>query len=148
MKLTGICALAAVLLAAGCGSDSDSAGGDTTPTEVPPTTATTPITTTTTTTTTTTPTPTPKPQGTTVTILVHDAAPQGGIQRPKVKRGERVTFVVRSDVADEVHLHGYDRSADVAPGNPARITFVADVPGRFEIELEERHVLLAQLTVS
>jgi hypothetical protein len=76
------------------------------------------------------------------------AAPVGGIQRPKVDRDERVTIVVRSDVADHVHLHGYNRFADVAPGKPARLTFVADVPGRFEIELEDRHVLLAQLTVS
>ncbi len=141
MKLTGICALAAVLLAAGCGGDSDTAATEPTPTEVP-------TATTSTTTTTPTPTPTPKPQATVVSIRVVDAAPQGGIQRPEVDSDERVMIVVRSDVADHVHVHGYNRFADVAPGKPARISFVADIPGRFEIELEDRHVLLAQLTVS
>jgi hypothetical protein len=56
--------------------------------------------------------------------------------------------VVRADVEDEVHLHGYDLSADVAPGQAARITFTADVAGEFEVELEELGIPLAELTVS
>lgn len=146
MKLTGICALAGVLLAAGCGGDSDTAGTETPLTTVPRTTpAGTP---TTTTTPSTTPTRPPQRAGTTVRIDVVDGAPQGGIQRPTVERGTRITIVVRSDLADHVHVHGYDRLADIPAGGSAQISFVADIPGRFEIELEERRVLLAQLTVS
>ncbi|MBA2384839.1 MAG: hypothetical protein H0V68_09300 [Actinobacteria bacterium] len=52
-----------------------------------------------------------------------------------------------SDVADEVHVHGYDVHADVARGQPATIEFTADVPGRFEIELEERGLQIAELEV-
>ena len=33
--------------------------------------------------------------------------------------------MVKSELADEVHLHGYDLSADVAPGEPATIRFKA-----------------------
>jgi hypothetical protein len=82
------------------------------------------------------------------TITVVGARPQGGIQRPKVKQGDEVTLIVRSDVADEVHLHGYDLSADAGPGKTARIAFTADVPGRFEFELEDRGVQIGELTVT
>ena len=57
-------------------------------------------------------------------------------------------LVVHSDVADEVHLHGYNLAADVAAGGVARIEFVAGVPGRFEAELEQRGVKIAELTVT
>jgi hypothetical protein len=90
----------------------------------------------------------PSTQGEVVTITVVGARPKGGIQRPEVEQGNRVTLIVRSDVADEVHLHGYDLSADAGPGKTARIVFTADVPGRFEIELEERGVQIAELTVN
>jgi hypothetical protein len=46
-----------------------------------------------------------------------------------------------------VHLHGYDLSADVAPGAPATIRFEANAPGRFEIELENTGVQIAELEV-
>src|SRR4030095_10031608 len=46
--------------------------------------------------------------------------------------GQTVVIKVTSDVADEVHLHGYDKKADAAPGTVATITFVADKPGIFE----------------
>ena len=98
-----------------------------------------------------TPTPKPKPKPkskpTTITIRVVGGKPQGGIARPKVKKGASVVIVVRSDTADKVHLHGYDISREVAAGGTARIPFVAKIPGRFEIELENSGVVLAQLTV-
>ena len=61
--------------------------------------------------------------------------------------GSDVVVTVTSDVADEVHLHGYDLSADVAPGAPATIRFEANAPGRFEIELENTGVQIAELEV-
>ena len=73
--------------------------------------------------------------------------PQGGIQRDSVAQGRTVVITVTSDVADEVHVHGYDLMADVAPGAPATIRFTADAPGRFEIELENTGVQIAELEV-
>jgi len=102
---------------------------------------------TTTTATTTDGTTTAPPGPTTIRIAVRGAQPVGGIQRPSVAEGERVVLVVTSDVADEIHLHGYDLSADAAPGSPARIAFTADVAGRFEVELENHGVQIAELTV-
>jgi hypothetical protein len=80
-------------------------------------------------------------------IVVENGVPKGGIVREKVSEGDRVVLVVRSDVADEVHLHGYDVSRDVEAGGTARLPFRATVPGRFEVELEERGVPIAELTV-
>ena len=63
------------------------------------------------------------------------------------RSGRDVVITVTSDVADEVHVHGYDLMADVAPGAPATIRFTADAPGRFEIELENTGVQIAELEV-
>jgi copper(I)-binding protein len=121
-----------------CGGDDSEATG-TTETETTQTTQTT------TTETTTTEPEVEKP--TVVRIVVVNGAPKGGIVRKSVDKGDRVVIVVKSDVADEVHLHGYDISRDVAAGGTVRIAFRATIPGRFEVELEERGVQIADLTV-
>jgi heme/copper-type cytochrome/quinol oxidase subunit 2 len=72
----------------------------------------------------------------------------GSIRRVTIERDQRLTLIVSSDVADEVHVHGYDLMADVAPGSPARISFEASVPGRFDVELESRAIQIAELRVS
>jgi heme/copper-type cytochrome/quinol oxidase subunit 2 len=72
----------------------------------------------------------------------------GSIRRVTIERDQRVTLIVSADVADEVHVHGYDLMADVAPGSPARISFEASVPGRFDVELESRAIQIAELRVS
>jgi hypothetical protein len=83
-----------------------------------------------------------------IEIEVEGGQPVGGIQTADIVEGTLVRIVVRADVTDEVHLHGYDLSADVTPDQPARITFRADVPGEFEVELEGSGVQIAELTVS
>jgi hypothetical protein len=72
----------------------------------------------------------------------------GSIERGKVREGSDVVIHVTADVSDEVHFHGYDLSANVAPGKPAEIEFTADIPGQFEIELENRGQLIGVLEVS
>jgi hypothetical protein len=59
-------------------------------------------------------------------------------------------FIVRvvADIADEVHIHGYDRFADVAPGMPAILEVEAFIPGVFEVELEGSGLELLLLEVS
>jgi heme/copper-type cytochrome/quinol oxidase subunit 2 len=69
------------------------------------------------------------------------------LDRLTVPMGTRVRIVTIADVTDHVHVHGYDLMADVAPGKPAVVAFTANVPGRFEIELEDRGRQIAQLTV-
>lgn len=67
--------------------------------------------------------------------------------RVDVSRGRTVRLIVTADVSDEVHVHGYDRFADVAPGRPAIIEFVADIEGIFEVELEGARKLIVELKV-
>lgn len=81
-----------------------------------------------------------------VRITVRDGTPVGGIRRVTVGRGRRVTLIVTSNVADHVHLHGYDVMRDVAPGRPARLSFRATIVGTVEVELEDRGVPLATIT--
>jgi hypothetical protein len=87
------------------------------------------------------------PEGTQLVVTIRNGEPTGGIVRAEAKKGDPVVVIVRSDVADEVHVHGYDLMADVDPGKPVRIEFTADLTGRFEIELEGRGKQIAQLTV-
>jgi hypothetical protein len=82
-----------------------------------------------------------------IVVVVRNGQPVGGVKRPEIELGKQVVLVVRSDVSDHMHLHGYDLLADVAPGQPGRISFRADVPGRFDLELEDRAVLIAELEV-
>ena len=72
----------------------------------------------------------------------------GGVGRSSIGRGDAVELRVTADVVDEVHVHGYDLFADVAPGSPATISFVADIPGVWEVELEGAGALLVELEVS
>jgi hypothetical protein len=120
-------------------------------TSPPPTTTSTPMTTPTTTesspdTTTTAP-PPPEEERTEVEVEFRDGRVVGGVRRLELERGDRVVLVVRSDVADHVHVHGIDIFRDVAPGAPARLRFRPRTPGVVEIELEDRHLLLAELEV-
>ena len=82
------------------------------------------------------------------TVIVRDAKPVGGVQKLAVKQGDRVSILVRSDTADELHLHGYDISKDVSAGGKARLDFQADIEGVFELELESRAERIAELEVS
>jgi hypothetical protein len=91
--------------------------------------------------------PPPPPQPRAVVVRIAVRGGRAPLERVTVRRGQQVVFVVTSDVADHVHLHGYNVLRDVAPGKPARLGFRATIPGRFEVELEDRHVQIADLTV-
>lgn len=87
------------------------------------------------------------PDGALIEITVTDGNVEGG-GRHEVSVGDTVTIRVTSDVADHVHVHGYDLMADVGPGSQAEITFSADIPGVWEVELEEARLALLELQVS
>ena len=72
----------------------------------------------------------------------------GTTGRVPVTAGTPVTLVITSDVADQVHVHGYDLEAELAPGAPAEVTFDATIPGVFEVELHEAGTVLLSLQVS
>jgi copper(I)-binding protein len=143
--VTALALIVSGLALESCGGSDDEAASTATTTEATTSTAETTTTTTTTTTTETTP---PPATPTVIRVTVVDGAPKGGIVREEVKKGDKVVLVVTSDVADEIHLHGYDVSRDVAAGGTVRLPFKATIPGRFEVELEDRGVQIADITVN
>jgi len=87
-------------------------------------------------------------EGGATTIVVKNGEPVGGVQDLDYKAGEQVRFSVDSDVADEVHVHGYDLMKDVAAGGSVSFSFPAEIEGIFEVELEERGEQIAELRVN
>jgi PBP1b-binding outer membrane lipoprotein LpoB len=73
----------------------------------------------------------------TITITYAGGKVSGVSAVVKVKQNSTVALTVTSDVADEVHLHGYDKMADVTKGGTVTIVFKATLPGKWEVELEK-----------
>lgn len=136
----------AVLALAGCGGDETTGAEDTTRQT---TTVETPGTTTDQVTTETAPTGTTPARETPrqILIVVDQGRPRGGIKRPIVEQGSKLVLVVRADVGEAIHVHGYDVEKRVTPGKPVRIPINATLPGRFEVELHHPDALLAVLEV-
>ena len=88
------------------------------------------------------------PAGQRIVVTVAGGQVTGDTGRVPVAAGEQVTLVVTSDVADELHLHGYDLRTAITPGTPAELSFEATVPGVFEVELHDAGTVLLTLQVS
>ena len=91
---------------------------------------------------------TPPVSGVLIDLTITDGAVEGGVARHEVRLHEVVVIRVTSDEAEEVHVHGYDLVLDVTPGEPAELTFAADIPGVFEVELEGSGRKVAELQVA
>ena len=89
----------------------------------------------------------PKPRPPVPTVRVRGGKPVGGVRKIEVDEGDRIRFRVTADQAELVHLHGYDIEKEVGPGNPASFNVKATITGRFEAELENSAVQVAEVTV-
>jgi uncharacterized lipoprotein YajG len=136
-------AVAAVVLLAGCGGSSNgssNAGSSAVPsvsaTTAPPGVSVT------------TPTPTTTADDAQVIAITLAHGTVTGVQpRTDVKRGTRVRISITSDVAEVLHVHGYELEKDVAAGQATQLEFVADTPGVFEVELHKSDKVLTRLQV-
>ncbi|MDX6581501.1 MAG: hypothetical protein QOI10_685 [Solirubrobacterales bacterium] len=81
-------------------------------------------------------------------IVVKDGQPVGGVQQLTFTQGDDIRFIVDSDVADEVHFHGYDVGKDVKAGGTVEFNVPATDAGVFEVELESRVEQIAEITVN
>ena len=84
----------------------------------------------------------------TITVEAVDGAPADGVRRVEVDLGSVVALLVTSDIAEEVHVHGYDILRAVSDGHPAHFAFTAEIPGVFEVEFEGSARLLLLLEIS
>jgi hypothetical protein len=83
----------------------------------------------------------------TITVTVRGGKASGDIGRIQLPLGTPVLLAVSSEVADELHVHGYDRKAKIPAGATGSVAFTANTPGVFEVELENSKLALLQLQV-
>lgn len=81
----------------------------------------------------------------TITIAKKKVTPPTG--RIEVAKGNLVRVTVTSDIADALHVHGYDLKVNLPANTPGSIEFRADQSGLFEVETHDSHLVLFQLVV-
>lgn len=83
----------------------------------------------------------------TVTLVVQGGRVTGDTGRVQVSLGSTVDLQVNADVAQQVHVHGYDLTVDTIPNETVDKQFVATLAGFFEVELEPSKTPLTRLQV-
>ena len=82
-----------------------------------------------------------------VEVEIADGRVSTDDDRVEVRRGDTVRIVVTSDVDDEVHVHGAEKTAALVVGETATVEFTVDEAGLFAVETHEGDLLLFQLLV-
>lgn len=80
-------------------------------------------------------------------IYIVSGKPKGGVQTLTYNKGQQVEITVVSDVADEIHVHGFNLKKDVPKGGSVTFSFPASDQGGHVIELEHRGEQIANLEV-
>ncbi len=93
-------------------------------------------------------TPSPPPTVRAIAVSYAGGEVTGTSGREEVPLGERVVLRISSDVAEEVHVNGYDLEGAVPGGGSVDIPLTADIPGVFEVELHDAGRVLFQLRVA
>jgi pyruvate/2-oxoglutarate dehydrogenase complex dihydrolipoamide acyltransferase (E2) component len=82
------------------------------------------------------------------TIRMRGRAPVGEPRTLRYERGDAIRLRFTSDVAEEVHIHGFDEYVDVpAGGTPKAARLKADLEGIFEVEAHSSGEILAKLEI-
>jgi hypothetical protein len=89
-----------------------------------------------------TPTPTPTPTPEPPPLLT-----SGKVTRMDFKKDETVRFRVRSDVDEEIHVHGYDIEEEIPAGKTVTVSFKGTIEGIFEIEFHGSGEQIGELRV-
>ncbi len=89
---------------------------------------------------------TPAPRTVAVSYAGGEVAGTSG--REEVPVGEQVVLRISSDVAEQVHVHGYDVQATVPAGGSVDIPLRTSIPGVFEVELHDSGKVLFSLRVA
>jgi len=88
-------------------------------------------------------------QGTVVTIKLVDGKPSEKLDPTiTISKGDKITLVITSDKAAEVHVHATDTAIEVAAGETVTKTITVDAaPGSYEVEVEDTAFKLFTLIV-
>lgn len=88
----------------------------------------------------------PRPDRT-LEIVISNGRVSPAPGRTELKKGQRIELRIRTDRADTLHVHGYDKEARLPAGRTTALTLTADRTGLFEVETHESDLLLTQLVV-
>jgi hypothetical protein len=80
-------------------------------------------------------------------IHIVGGKPEGGVQTITYNEGQQVVLTVISDLADEVHVHGFNIKKDVPKDGSVTFSFPANDQGGHVIELEGRGEQIGNLEV-
>lgn len=81
------------------------------------------------------------------TVVFVGGAPRRGVKRLAFGKGDQVRFRVRSDVDEEIHVHGFDEYADVQAGRSVTLSFPAEFDGIFDVEMHGSGTQIASLVI-
>lgn len=93
------------------------------------------------------PPPTPTFSGVLISARVEGGKAQVVERRVRISLGQIVRLEITSDASDELHVHGYEKKAEVVAGELLVYEFLADIPGVFEIEMERARLSLVEIEV-
>jgi len=81
-----------------------------------------------------------------VTIIDGQVSPRGA--RVNLKVGQPLTLAVRSDVAEQIHIHtDPERVFRVKAGKQQRVTFSVARPGKVAVEVHDLDAVVAEVLV-
>ncbi|MGH3780823.1 MAG: hypothetical protein ACRDRO_09410 [Pseudonocardiaceae bacterium] len=83
----------------------------------------------------------------TISVKVHGGKASGDTGKVTVPLGTPVVISVSSDVADQIHVQGYERTVKVPAASTASVAFTANKPGTFDVGLDNSKLQLLQLQV-
>jgi hypothetical protein len=80
-----------------------------------------------------------------ITVAGKQVTPSPGTVELRV--GERLSLTVTSDVANELHIHGFEVEKELQPNQAVTVELVGQDRGTFEVETHHPELLLAKITV-
>lgn len=80
-------------------------------------------------------------------VVISQGRVKDGAKILKLKRGQTVLLTVTSDLADELHVHGFEKHLHLVPGKTASIEISANRTGRFTVELHRLAMTVGVLEV-
>lgn len=88
-----------------------------------------------------------QPAEKTFEFIVKEGKVVSGPDVMKVTEGDMVKIKVTVDEDEELHLHGYDLETELKKDIPSELNFVANLTGRFNLELHESDLGLSVMEV-
>lgn len=83
----------------------------------------------------------------TIEITLRDGAADPVGATVDLTVGQEFTLDVTSDRDDEIHVHGFDTTIDVAEGQHVSHTFTAEQSGSFEVESHDPVITILRLQI-